>query len=307
MRYHGRMRLVVLMLLLAGACSNPDAAPAPPEPAPPADRVLPVPHAALPYRVLPTAEAALRAVVWPPGRAAGERAPRVLGIGEVHQTARTAGVRSALSRFTAELLPVLAGHVTDIVIESWIEPAGCDAQAAHASAEVARDLERPAGTENELVTLVERARGLRVRPHLLSFGCDDYRSLRGPDGAVDYEALLGAVTARLRDRALAGLGHEDAVIALYGGALHNDLHPNPGVADFSYAAAVDAAAPGAYVEIDLIVPEYVIGNAAFARQPWYALIDRAGPDHVVLIERAPRSYVLLLPRSNHGSEPEPEP
>lgn len=294
------MRLAVLMLLLAAACSSPDAAPSPasaPEPDQPGTAgssagEVPIP----PHRVLPTAEAALRAILWPPGQPVGQ-APRVLGIGEVHQTERTAGVRSALSRFTAELLPVLAGHVTDLVIESWIEPAGCDAEAAHASAEVARDIERPASTEDELGTLVERARGLRVRPHFLSFGCDDYRALRGRDGQVDYEALLGAVTARLRDEALAGLGHEGAVIALYGGALHNDLHPGPGVADFSYAAAVDAAAAGAYVEIDLIVPEYVTGNKTLAREPWYPLLERAGPDHVVLIERAPRSYVLLLPRS----------
>jgi hypothetical protein len=307
MRYHADMRLAVLMLLIAGACSSPEAGSAPGsatssasgsppgsapgqpaqarQPGDPARPALP------PHRVLPTAAAALSSIVQP----AGGQAPRVLGIGEAHQTARTAGVRSALSRFSAELLPVLAVHVTDLVIESWIEPAGCDGEAAQASAEVARDIERPASTENELLTLVERARGLRIRPHLLSFGCDDYRALRSPDGQVNYEALLQAVTVRLREAALTGLGHEGAVIALYGGALHNDLHPNPGVADFSYAVAVDAAAPGAYVEIDLLVPEYVTGNAALAREPWYPLLPRAGPDHVVLIERAPRSYVLLLP------------
>src|SRR5690606_19833481 len=146
-------------------------------------------------------------------------------------------------------------------------------------------------TEDELSALIARARGLRVRPHLLAFGCEDYRALRA-GGQVDYEALLGAITARLRDQALAGLGHEGAVIALYGGALHNDLHPDPGVADFSYATAVDAAAPGAYVEIDLLIPEYVTGSATLAREPWYPLLARAGPEHVVLIERAPRSYVL---------------
>jgi hypothetical protein len=297
------MRLAVLMLLVAGACSSPEAGSASGsaagstaesttgQPGPAVQPGDPEPPALPPHRVLPTAAAALASIVQP----ASGPAPRVLGIGEAHQTARMAGVRSALSRFSAELLPVLAGHVTDLVIESWIEPANCNGEAAQASAEVTRDIERPASTENELLTLVERARGLRLRPHLLSFGCDDYRALRGPDGQVNYEALLQAVTVRLRDQALTGLGHEGAVIALYGGALHNDLHPNPGVADFSYAVAVDAAAPGAYVEIDLLVPEYVTGNAAFAREPWYPLLPRAGPDHVVLIERAPRSYVLLLP------------
>jgi hypothetical protein len=308
MRYHTGMRLAVIALLLASACSSPEAgsaagsepgtAPAGHAPAgQPGDPARP---ALPPHRVLPTAADALASIVRP----AGGQAPRVLGIGEAHQTERTAGVRSALSRFSAELLPVLTGHVTDLVLESWIEPAGCDGQAAAASAAVTRDIERPATTEDELLTLVERARGLRIRPHLLSFGCDDYRALHGPDGQVNYEALLQAIAVRLRDEALAGLGHEGAVIALYGGALHNDLHPNPGVADFSYAVAVDAAAPGAYVEIDLLVPEYVTGNAAFAREPWYPLLDRAGPDHVVLIERAPRSYVLLLPA---GSAARPAP
>jgi hypothetical protein len=300
--YDAGMRTAVVMLILV-ACSRPEIGPpteaetgsatggagsegAPTAPAPPGPPELP-------HRVLPTAEAALRSIVQP-----GEGvAPRVIGIGEYHQTQRTAAVRSALSRFAGELLPVLAGHVTDLVIESWAEPGGCDAGAAQASAEVSRDMERPPATENELVTLIERARGLRIRPHLLAFGCGDYRALRGPDGSVDYEALLVAVTTRLRDQALAGIAHEGAVIALYGGALHNDLHPNPGVADFSYAVAVDEAAHGHYVEIDLLVPEYVTGNAALAREPWYPLLDRAGPDHVLLIERAPRSYVLILPRS----------
>ncbi len=286
------MRIVVVMLILV-ACSRPEAGPATGSETEPAPGAATAPGADLPHRVLPTAEAALRSIMQPEHGAA----PRVIGIGEHHQTQRTEAVRSALSRFAGELLPVLAGHVTDLVIESWAEPAGCDAEAAEASAEVSRDIERPPVTENELVTLIERARALRIRPHLLAFECADYRALRGPDDRVNYEALLGAVTTRLRDRALAGLAHEGAVIALYGGALHNDLHPNPGVADFSYAAAVDEAAPGRYVEIDLLVPEYVTGNAALAREPWYPLLDRAGPDHVVVIERAPRSYVLLLPRS----------
>jgi hypothetical protein len=296
------MRIVVVMLTLV-ACSRPEVGPVTGSETEPAAGAATAPgaataagqpgSAALPHRVLPTAEAALRSIMQPEHGAA----PRVIGIGEHHQTQRTEAVRSALSRFAGELLPVLAGHATDLVIESWAEPAGCDAEAAQASAEVSREIQRPPATENELVTLIERARALRIRPHLLAFGCADYRALRGPDDRVDYEALLGAVTTRLRDQALAGLAQEGAVIALYGGALHNDLHPNPGVADFSYAAAVDEAAQGRYVEIDLLVPEYVTGKAALAREPWYPLLDRAGPDHVVLIERAPRSYVLLLPRS----------
>jgi hypothetical protein len=290
------MRIVVVMLTLV-ACSRPEVDPVTGSETEPAAGAATAPgqpgSAALPHRVLPTAEAALRSIMQPEHGAA----PRVIGIGEHHQTQRTEAVRSALSRFAGELLPVLAGHATDLVIESWAEPAGCDAEAAQASAEVSREIQRPPATENELVTLIERARALRIRPHLLAFGCADYRALRGPDDRVDYEALLGAVTTRLRDQALAGLAQEGAVIALYGGALHNDLHPNPGVADFSYAAAVDEAAQGRYVEIDLLVPEYVTGKAALAREPWYPLLDRAGPDHVVLIERAPRSYVLLLPRS----------
>jgi hypothetical protein len=308
MRYHAAMRIAVVVLLALGACSREPEPAAGPAAAPvqaAAGAATGTPEGAgravPPHRLQPTAADALRAIVQP---ASGPR-PRVLGIGEMHQTQRTAGVPSALSRFTHELMPVLAGHVTDLVIESWAEPAGCDAEAVQASAEVTASIERPASTENELVTMVERARALRIRPHLLSFGCEDYRALRGADGQVNYEALLGAVTARLREQALAGLGHEGAVIALYGGALHNDLHPNPGVADFSYAVAVDGAASGAYVEIDLIVPEYVTGNAALTREPWYPLVERAAPAHVVLIERAPRSYVLILPRS--ASSPEVDP
>lgn len=251
------------------------------------------PTALLPeHRRFATTEQAFRAVL--------TDNHRVIGVGEYHVTTGGPEVTSALVRFRDELLPVLQGRATDLVVETWAEYGNCDAQAAAASATVKRDIERPLEIENEVVSLLRRAEALKVRPHVLPFSCDDYRSLLGADGQVDYEKLLLLITARLRAEALAGLAQPDAVIAVFGGATHNDLYPYEAVADLSYAPAIVDQAPGAYVEIDLYVPELVRGDRLLASEPWYPLLELpggVGPDRALLIERGTDSYIILLPTS----------
>jgi len=59
---------------------------------------------------------------------------RVLAFGEYHQTHSTVDIRSALARFTDEILPALAGSATDLVVETWVSTGACGAkEAAQAS------------------------------------------------------------------------------------------------------------------------------------------------------------------------------
>jgi hypothetical protein len=55
--------------------------------------------------------------------------PRVIGIGEAHAP-KGATAASAAKRFTADLLPLLEGKASDLLLELMMPPAGCADAAA---------------------------------------------------------------------------------------------------------------------------------------------------------------------------------
>ncbi len=220
--------------------------------------------------------------------------PRIVGIGEVHATTDGPAGPTTLARFTNKLLPVLAPHTSDLVIETWRLDGTCGAQAEQVVAQVETDTKRPEATKSELVLLVEAAVALDVRPHDLVLTCDEYATLAGPDGQVRYGELLRLLTGKLGDYAQRGLDSPDATIVLYGGAVHNDVFPAEGLAEYSYGVAARAKGGAAYVELDLYAPELIRGNTTLVEPAWAPLLDLTGPDRVVLFERGPGSWVLLL-------------
>jgi hypothetical protein len=270
----------VLALLFACAPTVPPAPAEPPGPPPPP--AAPAPDAL----VFPTAAAAVSHVL--------ATNPRVIGVGEVHATTDGPAIRTTLSRFTTDILPVLAPKASDLVLETWRLDGRCGAPEEQVATQVDADTKRPAATKSELVLLVEAAVALDVRPHDLVLTCAEYTGLLGPDGDVAYDKLLGLVTGKLQDYALRGLDTPDATVVLYGGAVHNDIYPKDGLAPYSYGVAARAKGGAAYVELDLYEPELVRGRDALLEPAWAPLLDRTGPDHVLLYERGPGSYVLLL-------------
>ena len=277
--------------LLAGLCLACGV----PEPPAPEQGGPPLP----PHRVFPTAAAALQAVQ--------ELHPRVLGVGEYHLTRDGPQVPSALSRFTAELLPVLAPSTTDLVLETWVVDGVCGEQEQQVAEQVPQDTLRPPETESELARLARRARELGVAPHALTLSCADYASLlateQGGDAGVQYDTLLRLLTDKMRALALEGLALPDARVVIYSGAVHNDLSPPAELAAWSYGPRVEAVGGDAYVELDLYVPEVVVRQASLSGEPWFPLLDGAvGPDRVLLVERAPRSFILLLPTTPGSAE-----
>lgn len=257
------------------------------------------------HRVFPGAAAALAEVL--------ADDPRVIGFGEYHQTTATLHVPSALHRFTGEMLDVLGASVSDLIVETWVEDGACGKQEQQVGADVRETTERPPETGNEVLALAERARGQGIQPHALKLDCADYATLIGDGGDVDYEQLLALITRELRATTARVLAHRDQQrahpgdagmpgarrrIAVYGGSLHNDIYPHEALAMYSYAADIQQRTEGRYVEVDLYVPELIEGNELLAKEPWYPLLARqAGPDRVILIERGPGSYILILPRS----------
>ena len=65
------------------------------------------------------------------------------------------------------------------------------------------------------------------------------------------------------------------MVVVYGGALHNDLYPDPVLARFSYGVAAFRATGGRYRELDLYVPEYLERNSAMQKEPWVPIWRRA--------------------------------
>ena len=171
----------------------------------------------------------------------------------------------------------------------------------HVTEEVARTTERPAETENEIMRLLRRAKELGVAPHVLEIGCDEYKVLRPAGGGVDYDRLLTITNTHLERAIRQGLLLPRApgrpLVVVYGGALHNDLFPDPTLAKYRFGRAVHASTRGAYREVDLYVPEMIDATPALKNEPWFRAWQRAGGGASdVVIARSPRSSIVVFRR-----------
>jgi len=242
-----------------------------------------------------TPEAAFEAVL-------AER-PLVLAVGETHAQAGTEGIPSTTSRFTGALLPLLGGKASDLVLELWVADGSCGKQETRV-AQAQKPVTEPQRetNQNEFVLLGQRASELGLRPHVLRPSCADYDRVvaAGPDGvtemlaliARDTEALIAATLRRNRSQGI------ERIVVAYGGAMHNDLVPREGREAYSFGPSVSAHTGDRYVELDLIVPEFIQDSEAWRALPWYPHFDRAAhPDQVTLLRVRPRSYVLVFART----------
>ena len=92
---------------------------------------------------------------------------------------------------------------------------------------------------------------------------------------------------------------DDKLVLLYGGALHNDLAPRAGREAFSFGPELKAHTGGRYVELDLIVPEFIKDTETWRALPWYSHFDpKRAPEKTTLYNPSPGSYVLIFPRSS---------
>jgi hypothetical protein len=263
-------------------------------PAPPAPAKGPVVERA------PTVAAAVGPLLADPGG--------VIAFGEIHQTRATAATRSSLARFTDEILPLLAPRTSHLIVETWIANGECGEKEEQVTEEVARTTERPAETENEIVRLFRRAKELGVAPHHLGIGCDEYAVLTGQGNkGVDYDRLLTITEQHLeraiRQAALLPRSGERPLVIVYGGALHNDLHPDPALAKYSFGPASHGLLRGAYREVDLYVPEMIDAMPSLRTEPWFAAWRRTGrapSNGMAVIRRSARSTIMIFPR---GSSP----
>jgi hypothetical protein len=227
---------------------------------------------------------------------------RVIGFGELHARTDRAQVPSSLARFTADGLPAIADKLSDLIVETWIVDPKCGQAAKTATAKVEITVRRPQETKSEIAVLADTARAAKIQPHAMRINCDDYEKIAPSGKDVKPEELLSLTTRELGRIASEAVVHRDKEpnhrpwIALYGGALHNDRFPAPGVEDWSYAARVDKLTNNGFVEVDLIVPELAEGDPTMHTQPWYPLASSTAPT-VKVWKRGERSYVIVFPRT----------
>ncbi len=275
----------MLALLAAGLAPVPDGGGAVARAAEPA--AAGPPSAA----VYPSAAAALEVVL--------ASRPRVLAVGELHQTRATARVRSALARFTAELLPPLrAAGATHLVVETWRATGACGAAEKAAVAQVETTTERPRRTESEVVTLLRQAKAAGIEPGILEIGCRDYKAMMTGQG-VDFDRLLRLTRDQLLFQLRAALARPNSrLVVSYGGALHNDRYPKGELAPYSFGPALASSAGERYVALDLYVPELLERSPRARAEPWYPIYRRARrPGAVTLVRLGEGAFALVFPRS----------
>ncbi len=238
-----------------------------------------------------------------------EREPEaeVIALGEAHRTKGSPAVRSSLSRFTTELLPLLKGRASDLVIETWVAEKGgrCGEPAQEVVADVQETTRRPGETEQEIIALIEASRARGIRPHILEMSCHDYESVF-VEGEVDYDQMLRVLTRLLREKAIRlrdvrvrRAGRWPSTVVIYGGHIHNDLYPEAEVEAYSFGPALRQALVGYYVEVDLLVPELIEDDENLARQEWFAAFRARQPNaEALLFQRGLSSWVVVLPRTS---------
>jgi hypothetical protein len=224
------------------------------------------------------------------------RAPRVLAVGEAHAQKGTEGIASATRRFAESFLPLLRGRASDLVIEIVVAVGQCG-RVEQRVAEQQRPVTKSQAptAQNEFVALARRAKALGIAPHPLSPTCDEYDAI-AKAGANDIAQMLATI-ARVTERQVSSLltRANDSLVLTYGGALHNDVTPRPGTESWSFAAELSARASDAYIELDLIVPEYVKDTESWRAQSWYAAFARAPHSRQTrLFTTGARSYTLVF-------------
>ena len=315
--------LPLLCLAFAAACRTPDsAAPHPTPPAPstsaapspsptpsaapvasPTPSAAPAPPAGPPVPcgemgclLYDTPEAAFAAIL--------AENPLVLGIGESHAQKGKEGIPTATKRFTDRFLPMVAGKASDVVLEIWVSEGKCGKEKEAAVAEQQKPVTQGQAktNQNEFVTLGDAAYALGVKPHILRASCADYDAIvkAGPDSVI----VMLEMIARLMDEKAKSLAARNAnagagkMVLTYGGAIHNDLTARPGRETWTFGPDLSAATAERYVELDLVVPEFIQDNDAWKALPWMPHFKRdAHPTKTTVFRPAKGSFVLIFPRT----------
>lgn len=222
----------------------------------------------------------------------------VYAIGEYHPTRNSVARTSPLARFTGEIVEMLEPRAQHLIVEAWLDDTCRTHDADAVQMQVLRVTNRAPAQATDLQALLAATKTMQIQAHGLPMTCIEHASVLDGRGRVDFLRLLLLVTEKLNDTTRA-MVHSGRDVIVYGGALHNDLYPQWPLEDLSYAQPLAAQLGGGVLEIDLVVPEIVAPMAMVRRETWFPLLGRASPDRVVVWNRGPNSYVVILPAQDY--------
>ncbi len=233
-----------------------------------------------------------------------ELQPSVLGVGESHALKGSEAIHSATRRFAQLLLPVLCGRSKAMVLEIWLPRNDCGDRRVQEVQKAQKPVtsNQSKSNQDEYVTLGHIAKRLGIAPTALVPTCDEYQAIldAGPDAIERMLELIGQRSGERIVEELHRIGSQSAgpTVVAYGGALHNDAEPTPDHSGYSYGPKLLQETQGKYVELDLIVPEFVKDTEVWQRQPWYAAFKK-NHEHkqTQLYQWSPHSFALVFPAS----------
>ncbi|MEW5740035.1 MAG: hypothetical protein AB1938_13970 [Myxococcota bacterium] len=229
--------------------------------------------------------------------------PSVLAVGEYHQLEGQPKVMSGVKRFTRELLPSLEGRAGSLVVETWMVNGRCGEVEKKSVEAVKKTTKRPDETEDEVTALLDASYKLGLANHILLLDCDDYRRILDEKGGLDAEKTLVMVREKVEETALrvrekGEAGTPDKVLVLFGGALHNDLVPGKDDEAYVFGPALSKATDGGYVELDLLVPEFVSDDPQLVSQAWFQpALALSARGKVVLLSPSKGTWLLFFPKT----------
>jgi hypothetical protein len=226
--------------------------------------------------------------------------PRILGVGEAHAQQGTEQIESATKRFAERLLPTLERRASDVIVELLLADGSCKReQQAVAEKQKPVTSAQAASNQNEFVLLGNQAKRFGMTPHALRPSCEDYQRV-AQAGATDISLMLELIASETERtiKTLHARRPAQALIVTYGGALHNDVAPRQGRESWSFGPQLAELSAGRYLELDLIVPEYVKDTDTWRALPWFEHF-RAMPQQTetLVYNPNPGSFVLIFPRS----------
>jgi hypothetical protein len=266
----------------------------------------------LPCVLFDTPEAAFQRVL--------DAKPAVLALGETHPLADAPPVPGAAVRMTKLFMPMLRDRASDFVLELWVGNGRCSTRqkkeiAAVQTAQREVTQNQAKTNQGDFIALYSGARAAGLHAHLLVPNCDEYGKIIASGGG-DIDMMLSLIARLSGDKIetlLAGsnadagtaasastpndAGDALRMIVAYGGAMHNDSAPRPGREAWSYGPRIAGKHTG-YVELDLVIPEFVKDTDAWKAQPWYPSFTRGAQGSKTLLYTVrPGSYVLVFPET----------
>lgn len=233
-------------------------------------------------------------------RAVLDLEPRILAVGESHAPAG-ATVPSVTQRFTRQFLPLTQSRATHFVLELWAVDPRCNqpsqkaAIKAVASASKEITATQAQSNQGEFLALYQAAKVGGLLTQLLSPDCADYARLADA-GVSDVDLMLSLIASRTGSMLTSITQDPGAMVIAYGGAVHNDVAPRPGREQWSFGTKFNGPGAAKYVELDLVVPEFIGDSPAWKSQAFFEHYKPgAQGKKTLLYAHGPRSFTLVFP------------